>query len=218
MRLVVIGGNASGLSAAARARRIDRQLDITVLEQGPVHLLLGLRAPLLRRGTRPLARRAERLYSRTIRAGSAHRRAYRRAGRRDRARPPGGTPGRRGGGSLRPSGDRHWRPSAACRDCRSRPAARLHAPYTGRRRPAPGLPGTYAAPARRGGGRWLHGARSRRRAARPRCRGDRLAGRRLNPESPGRSDRSKPCARTWPARGSRPPTPGAGHPHRRGQR
>jgi CoA-dependent NAD(P)H sulfur oxidoreductase len=35
MRLVVIGGNAAGLSAASRARRIDRDLDIQVLEKSP---------------------------------------------------------------------------------------------------------------------------------------------------------------------------------------
>ncbi|MCL4401337.1 MAG: FAD-dependent oxidoreductase [Acidobacteria bacterium] len=34
MRLVVIGGVAAGLSAAARARRIDKSLDIVVLEKG----------------------------------------------------------------------------------------------------------------------------------------------------------------------------------------
>src|SRR5262245_1901492 len=33
--LVVIGGVAAGLSAAARARRIDPQLEIVVLEKGP---------------------------------------------------------------------------------------------------------------------------------------------------------------------------------------
>ena len=36
MALVVIGGVAAGLSAAARARRIDPQLPILVLEKGPV--------------------------------------------------------------------------------------------------------------------------------------------------------------------------------------
>ncbi len=36
MSLVVIGGVAAGLSAAARARRVDPRLDITVLEKGPV--------------------------------------------------------------------------------------------------------------------------------------------------------------------------------------
>jgi NADPH-dependent 2,4-dienoyl-CoA reductase/sulfur reductase-like enzyme len=36
MALVVIGGVAAGLSAAARARRIDPGLDIVVLEKGPV--------------------------------------------------------------------------------------------------------------------------------------------------------------------------------------
>ena len=36
MALVVIGGVAAGLSAAARARRIDPRLEIIVLEKGPV--------------------------------------------------------------------------------------------------------------------------------------------------------------------------------------
>ena len=35
MALVVIGGVAAGLSAAARARRIDPRLEIVVLERGP---------------------------------------------------------------------------------------------------------------------------------------------------------------------------------------
>jgi NADPH-dependent 2,4-dienoyl-CoA reductase/sulfur reductase-like enzyme len=35
MALVVIGGNAAGMSAAARARRIDPRLEIVVLEKGP---------------------------------------------------------------------------------------------------------------------------------------------------------------------------------------
>ena len=35
MALVVVGGVAAGLSAAARARRIDERLEIVVLEQGP---------------------------------------------------------------------------------------------------------------------------------------------------------------------------------------
>ena len=35
MRLVIIGGVAAGLSAAARARRIDSNLEIVVLEKGP---------------------------------------------------------------------------------------------------------------------------------------------------------------------------------------
>jgi NADPH-dependent 2,4-dienoyl-CoA reductase/sulfur reductase-like enzyme len=36
VRLLVIGGVAAGLSAAARARRLDRSLEIVVLEKGPV--------------------------------------------------------------------------------------------------------------------------------------------------------------------------------------
>lgn len=36
MALVVVGGVAAGLSAAARARRVDARLDIVVLEKGPV--------------------------------------------------------------------------------------------------------------------------------------------------------------------------------------
>ena len=34
-KIVVIGGNAAGLSAASRAKRIDSRLDITVLEKLP---------------------------------------------------------------------------------------------------------------------------------------------------------------------------------------
>src|SRR5438445_2723697 len=36
MTLVVIGGVAAGLSAAARARRLDANLEVIVLEKGPV--------------------------------------------------------------------------------------------------------------------------------------------------------------------------------------
>ena len=36
MALVVIGGNAAGMSAASRARRLDPSLEIVVLEKGPV--------------------------------------------------------------------------------------------------------------------------------------------------------------------------------------
>jgi NADPH-dependent 2,4-dienoyl-CoA reductase/sulfur reductase-like enzyme len=36
MRLLVIGGTAAGMSAAARARRLDPSLDLVVLEKGPV--------------------------------------------------------------------------------------------------------------------------------------------------------------------------------------
>src|SRR5437899_11691426 len=36
MALVVIGGVAAGMSAAARARRIDPRLEIVVVEKGPV--------------------------------------------------------------------------------------------------------------------------------------------------------------------------------------
>ncbi len=34
-RLVVIGGDAAGMSAAAQAKRIKPELDIIVLEKGP---------------------------------------------------------------------------------------------------------------------------------------------------------------------------------------
>ncbi len=35
MALVILGGNAAGMSAAARARRLDQSLEIVVLEKGP---------------------------------------------------------------------------------------------------------------------------------------------------------------------------------------
>lgn len=34
-RLVVIGGNAAGMSAASQARRRRQELEITVFEKGP---------------------------------------------------------------------------------------------------------------------------------------------------------------------------------------
>src|SRR5919204_3744114 len=34
-RILIIGGNAAGLTAASRAKRIDPRLNITVLEKGP---------------------------------------------------------------------------------------------------------------------------------------------------------------------------------------
>ena len=34
-RLVIIGGNAAGMSAAAQAKRINPELDIIVFEKGP---------------------------------------------------------------------------------------------------------------------------------------------------------------------------------------
>ena len=35
MKILIIGGNAAGLTAASRAKRIDPRLDVTVLEKGP---------------------------------------------------------------------------------------------------------------------------------------------------------------------------------------
>ena len=35
MKILVIGGNAAGLTAASRAKRLDPKLDVTVLERGP---------------------------------------------------------------------------------------------------------------------------------------------------------------------------------------
>ncbi len=35
MKILIIGGNAAGLTAAARAKRMDPKLDVTVLEKGP---------------------------------------------------------------------------------------------------------------------------------------------------------------------------------------
>src|SRR5713101_8235295 len=35
VKILIIGGNAAGLTAASRAKRIDPRLDVTVLEKGP---------------------------------------------------------------------------------------------------------------------------------------------------------------------------------------
>lgn len=34
-RLIVIGGNAAGMTAAAKARRLNKDMDIKVFERGP---------------------------------------------------------------------------------------------------------------------------------------------------------------------------------------
>ncbi len=34
-RLVIIGGNAAGMTAAAKARRLDKDMQIKVFEKGP---------------------------------------------------------------------------------------------------------------------------------------------------------------------------------------
>ena len=36
MRIVIIGGNAAGMTAASRAKRLDPRLDVTILEKGPL--------------------------------------------------------------------------------------------------------------------------------------------------------------------------------------
>ena len=35
VRLVVIGGDAAGMSAAAQAKRLDRELEVLTFEKGP---------------------------------------------------------------------------------------------------------------------------------------------------------------------------------------
>src|SRR5437667_12511465 len=35
LKILIIGGNAAGLAAASRAKRIDPRLNVTVLEKGP---------------------------------------------------------------------------------------------------------------------------------------------------------------------------------------
>lgn len=36
MRIVIIGGNAAGMTAASRAKRLDSRLEVTILEKGPL--------------------------------------------------------------------------------------------------------------------------------------------------------------------------------------
>ena len=87
MALVVIGGVAAGLSAAARARRIDPRLEIIVLEKGPVISYGACGLPYFVEGRVREARTADRLHSRVLPQGAQHRRAHRRArGRRSRTR------------------------------------------------------------------------------------------------------------------------------------
>jgi protoporphyrinogen oxidase len=45
-KVVIIGGNAAGLTAAARAKRLDPRLDITVVEKTSSHFLQHVRNPV----------------------------------------------------------------------------------------------------------------------------------------------------------------------------
>ena len=47
-RILVIGGVAAGLKAAAKARRCEVEADITVVEKGGTYFLRGLWHALLR--------------------------------------------------------------------------------------------------------------------------------------------------------------------------
>ena len=49
MRIVVVGGVAGGMSAAARARRLDESAEIIVFEKGPYVSFANCGLPVLRR-------------------------------------------------------------------------------------------------------------------------------------------------------------------------
>ncbi len=113
MRLLVIGGVAAGLSAAARARRIDAGLEILVLEKGADHFLWRLRPALLHRRPRPARQPAHRLYARIISARNATSRcAPARAWFPFPIRAAKSTLDARRARALRPPGDRYRRASA----------------------------------------------------------------------------------------------------------
>ena len=63
-RLVVIGGDAGGMTAATNARRLRADLEIVAFEQGPAHQLQRLRHPVPRVGRGGRRRRARRPHAR----------------------------------------------------------------------------------------------------------------------------------------------------------
>ena len=88
-RLVVIGGDAAGMTAATNARRTAIRPRDRRLRAGPPHELLGLRHPVSgrRRGRRRLDD-AGRPHARRAPRDQPHRRAHRPRGDGHRPRPP----------------------------------------------------------------------------------------------------------------------------------
>ena len=151
MALVVIGGVAAGLSAAARARRLDPRLEIVVLEKGPVISYGACGLPYFVEGR---VREASQLIVYTPEYFRKERNIDVRTGARvvvDLASAPRGGAGIGRPRALRPAGDRHRR---ALRHVRhspgAQPAARLHAAHPGRRRAHAPLPRKKSGP----GARW----------------------------------------------------------------
>ena len=93
-RLVVIGGDAAGMSAASQARKrrgLD-ELEIVAFERGRLHLVLGVRHPLLdrrsrRRPGRPRLPQPRGASPQRDRRAHAHRGRRDRPGQADRAGP-----------------------------------------------------------------------------------------------------------------------------------
>ena len=77
MALVVIGGVAAGLSAAARARRIDPAPGNRGPGERPGHFLWRLRAAVFRGRARPRGPPVDRLHARVFPQGAQHRGAHR---------------------------------------------------------------------------------------------------------------------------------------------
>ena len=85
---VVIGGVAAGLSAAARARRLDPALEILVLEKGATISYGACGLPYFIEGRVRRSRTTDRLHARVFPPGAQHHRAHGRAGGCDPASAP----------------------------------------------------------------------------------------------------------------------------------
>ncbi len=174
-RLVVIGGDATGMSAAsqARRRRPAEDLEIVAYERGRHVVLQRVRHPVLDRRRHRGSRRAGRPYRRGAQ-GARHRRTPRHRGHRDRpGRRPGAHPRRRrarGVGRVRPPGHRHGRRPGTAAGPRHRRARRLRRPDPGRRRGGAARPRPRRSTAGGGGRRRLHRRRDGRGDAAPRPR------------------------------------------------
>ena len=131
MALVVIGGVAAGLSAAARARRLDPHLEIVVLEKGPVISYGACGLPYFVEGR---VREPEDLVVYTPEYFRSERKIDVRTGR---ARGGNLAPAARSGAgirrarALRAAGDRDRRALRYLRHRRRCAAARLHAAHAG---------------------------------------------------------------------------------------
>ena len=184
------------MSAASAAKRRDPDLDVVALRARPLHVVLRVRHPVLRR--RPLRRRRPPRVALPRGASSGgHRHARPHRGPRHRSRPPGP----HGLRALRAARDRGRLRRARHRD---RGGARCRRRSRARRRRRPRAPSTPRSASARGWSAGRQGGGHRRRVHRPGDGGEprrpRHVGHRDRPGRPGDADPGPRHGRPRPGR------------------